>query len=204
MMPALGPLAALALAAWASTAWAAPAAADDSALAALARPVSSTSRLLASTAVGTGLRFNNPYRLRTELGADARSVSLTAGYVDLGVAYALGPPDGLQHGAALRLSIALAGVSQQALTPSYLLAYRGEQRFLAYGRLGPSILLSPDPNVGAEVGAGLGWFLTAGLGLVAELVFNAYSGAGTRQTSAAVYPVLSGQLGLLVDYELLP
>jgi hypothetical protein len=166
--------------------------------------VTSTSRLLASTAVGTGLRFNNPYRLRTELGSDARSVSLTAGYIDVGAAYAFGPPDGLQHGAALHLSLALSGISQQALTPSYLLAYRGEHRFLGYGRLGPSILLAPDPNVGAEIGAGFAWFFTAGLGLTAEVVFNVYSGAGTRQTSAAVYPILSGQLGLIMDYEALP
>lgn len=189
---------------WAGLASAEPAAMEASDLAELARPVTSSSRLLASAGVGTGLRFNNPYRLRTELGADERSVSLTAGYVDLGAAYALGPPDGLQHGVALRCSIALAGVAQQALTPSYLLAYRGEHRFLAFGRLGPSLLLTPDPNVGAEVGAGFAWFLTAGLGLTAELVFDLYAGAGTRQVSAAAYPILSGQLGLLVDYEVLP
>lgn len=57
--------------------------------------------------------FNNPYRLATQLGEDARSVSLTATYADLGLGLAFGPPDGLQHGAAVHASFALAGVSRR-------------------------------------------------------------------------------------------
>lgn len=166
--------------------------------------VSTSWRLLGQAAVGAGLRFNNPYRLQTQLGSDARSLSLTSGYVDLGVAAALGQPNGAQHGAALRLSVALAGVGQQVLTPSYFVAYRGEHAFMGYGRLGPSIVLAPDPNVGGEVAGGLAWFFTSGLGLTAELVFNVYAGAGTFERTPAVYPILSGQLGLVIDYEVLP
>src|SRR5262245_35999271 len=46
---------------------------------------------------GTGLRFNNPYRLSTPLGDDAESVSRTAAYVDIGLAMTLGSPLGFQH-----------------------------------------------------------------------------------------------------------
>src|SRR5262249_5432204 len=53
---------------------------------------------------GTGLRFNNPYRLATPLGSDAESVSRTAAYVDLGLGATFGSPLGFQHGAALRLT----------------------------------------------------------------------------------------------------
>ena len=55
---------------------------------------------------GEGLRFNNPYRLATPLGGDAESVSRTAPYVDIGFAATFGHPLGLQHGAALRTTVA--------------------------------------------------------------------------------------------------
>jgi hypothetical protein len=161
-------------------------------------------RILGSIEIGKGLRFNNPYRLATPLGATAESVSLTSSYLDLGGALTLGPPDGLQHGVALHLSLALAGVSQAVLTPTYVAAYRGPRRFLAYGRLGPSIVLTPDPTIGGEVAAGFGWFFTARLAVAGELVGDIYYGAGTPTKGVTTYPILSGQLGLLVDYEVLP
>jgi hypothetical protein len=164
----------------------------------------SSARFVGTLALGRGMRFNNPYRLRTELGSDARSLSLTAPYLDLGVAAALGPPDGLQHGAAVRMSFALSGVGQAVLAPTYFAAYRGAGRLLAYGRLGPTILLGPDPNLGAEASLGAAWFFTAGIGAGAELVFDLYEGAPTRDAAHPILPILSAQLGLVVDYEVLP
>jgi hypothetical protein len=116
----------------------------------------------------------------------------------------LGPANGFQHGAALRLSLALGGVPQQVLTPSYFVAYRGPHRAMGYGRLGPSIILAPDPNVGGELAVGGAYFLTAGLGLSAELVGDLYYGAATPERGYSVIPILSGQLGFIVDYEVLP
>lgn len=173
-------------------------------LRALHRPVDSTARIFGSFEIGRGLRFNNPYRLSTQLAEDARSVSLTASYADLGLGVAFGAPDGLQHGGALHLSFALAGVGQATLTPSYLLAYRGPRPFLAYGRLGPSFVLTPDPTIGGEVAGGFAWFLTGKIAVAGELVFDLYYGAGTRDVGIATYPILSGQLGLLVEHEFLP
>jgi hypothetical protein len=170
----------------------------------LSAPPSGYARLVGTLEIGKGLRFNNPYRLATQLGATAESVSLTSTYLDLGAAVAFGPPDGLEHGVALHLSFALAGVSQAVLTPTYFAAYRGPRRFLAYGRLGPSIVLTPDPTIGGELAAGLGWFFTARLALAGELVGDIYYGAGTPTKGITTYPILSGQLGLLVDYEILP
>jgi hypothetical protein len=160
-------------------------------------------RLFGSVEFGRGLRFNNPFRLATELGETARSVSLTAAYADLGLGLVYGPPDGLQHGGALHASFALAGTSQATLTPAYALAYRGPQPFLAYGRVGPSFILTPDPTVGAEVAVGFAWFLTGSLAIAGEVVFDLYYGAGTYDVGIASYPILSGQLGLLVDHEFL-
>jgi hypothetical protein len=173
-------------------------------LAALAKRVDSEIRLFGSLEFGRGFRFNNPYRLSTQLGQTAQSVSLTAAYADLGLGLAFGAPDGLQHGAALHASFALQGVGQAVLTPTYLLAYRGPNPFLAYGRLGPSIVLAPDPTVGGELAAGFAWFLTGKIAIAGELVFDLYYGAGTYDVGVATYPILSGQLGLLVDHEFLP
>ena len=170
----------------------------------LSAPSSPYAHLVGTLELGKGLRFNNPYRLATQLGATAESTSLTASYLDLGGAIAFGPPNGLEHGVALHLSFALAGVAQAVLTPTYFAAYRGPHRFLAYGRLGPSIVLTPDPTVGGELAAGFGWFFTARLAVAGELVGDVFYGAGTPTNGITTYPIFSGQLGLLVDYEILP
>jgi hypothetical protein len=187
---------------------AAPAEADGARLAeqlrALDKRVDAEARVFGSVELGRGFRFNNPYRLATELGKDAQSVSLTPTYIDLGLAAALGAPDGLQHGGAIHASFALTGVPQLTITPTYLLAYRGPRSFMAYGRLGPSIIVTPDPSIGGEVAAGFAWFLTGKIAIAGELVFDLYYGAGTHDVGVATYPILSGQLGLLIDHELLP
>jgi hypothetical protein len=173
-------------------------------LRALERSMDFAWRLLGSVEFGRGLRFNNPYRLATELGDSARSLSLTAPYVDLGAGATFGPPDGLQYGGAVHASFALAGVEQAVITPSFLVAYRGPHAFMGYGRLGPSFILTPDPTFGGEVAGGFAWFITGKIAIAAELVFDVYYGAGTNQVAVATYPILSGQIGLLFDQEFLP
>jgi hypothetical protein len=168
---------------------------------ALSRPVDLGIHLVGSLEFGRGFRFNNPYRLATELGSTAQSVSLTATYADLGLAVVVGPPDGLQHGVAVHASFALVGISQAVLTPTYMLAYRGSRPWMAYGRIGPSFVVTPDPTIGAEVAGGFAWFFTGRVAIAGELVFDVYYGAGTPDVAVATYPILSGQLGLLVDQE---
>ena len=55
-------------------------------------------RILFGVAGGRGLRFNNPFRLRTQLGSTEQSLSLTAPYIDTHLAALFGNPFGLQHG----------------------------------------------------------------------------------------------------------
>jgi hypothetical protein len=170
----------------------------------LSQPPTGYFRLVGTLAFGRGLRFNNPYRLQTQLGDEPESASFTATYMDLGVAASFGKPDGLQHGGALHLSAALSGVSQQVLTPSYFAAYRGPHRALGYARLGPAIVLSPDASVGGELAVAGGFFVTAKIAIYGELIGNVFYGAGTTEVKYGVYPVLSGQLGLMIDHEVLP
>jgi hypothetical protein len=159
--------------------------------------------LTATAFIGDGLRFNNPYRLATVLGSDAQSLSRTAAYADLGATLLLGDPTTLAHGLALRMSFALEGVPQTVLTPSYLVLHRWSAWGL-YGRLGPSIVLTPDTTWGGEVAAGGLWFPLAGVGLAAELVGDIFYGAGTRDVQVATYPVLSAQAGMWLSWEALP
>lgn len=161
-------------------------------------------RFVGTLAFGSGFRFNNPYRLASQLGDTAESLSLTSGYFDMGAALCFGAPNGLQHGASLHLSFALSGVSQQILTPAYTALYRGPHRILAYGRAGPAIILSPDAGLGAEIAGAAGYFLTAKIAVYTEIVGNLFYGAGTTEVKYAVYPVLSGQIGLMIDHEILP
>lgn len=170
----------------------------------LSLPRSGYARLLLSAAGGRGFRFNNPFRLRTQLGESAESVSVTAPYFDAAIAAAFGDPDGVQNGAALHMSVALQGVSQQALSLSYLVLYRGSSPLLGYGRIGNSLLTQPDVNVGGELAAGLGYFVTGALGVTAELVGNLFYGAGTLETRYSVVPMLSAHAGVIVDWEVLP
>lgn len=161
-------------------------------------------RVLFALGGGKGLRFNNPFRLRDQLGESAESVSATAGYVDLSLAATFGEPDGLQHGGALHFAIAAEGVAQQALSASYLALYRGPSAWMFHGRLGVSILTAPDANAGGELAVGLSYFFTGAIGLTSELVGNLFYGAGTYEAEVTAVPVLSLQGGLIIDFEVLP
>jgi hypothetical protein len=160
--------------------------------------------ILATAMVGMGLRFNNPYRLAHELGQSGQSLSSTAPYLELALGATTGRPTGVQHGARLGFSIALEGVPQEVLTPAYQAVIRLPPSFLLYGWAGVPIILNPDANFGAELAVGGAWLARAGLGVVLAAVADGFYGAGTRETTAALYPVLSAQVGLLVGYEVLP
>lgn len=177
--------------------------ADPTALRELRRDPTGYARLLGSIDFGKGIRFNNPYRLQSELGSNAESLSTTATYIDFGAAIAFGKPDGLEHGAALHFSTSLSGVSQQVLVPSYFGAYPLGKRALAYARLGPALILSQDFNVGGELAGGFSWFLTSKIAAHGELLGDLFYGANIRDHHVA-YPILSAQLGVLVEQEILP
>lgn len=157
-----------------------------------------------SLSLGEGLRFNNPYRLPTSLGDTPESLSLTAPYYDISLGAVRGPPDGLASGATLHLSIAAQGIPQEVLSLSYIGLQRfGEGRTMLFGRAGIPIILEPDLNGGLEAAFGGAFLVSAGIGVQAELVGSLYYGAGTLDRSVTTIPVLSGELGVFFDYEVL-
>lgn len=160
--------------------------------------------VLGGAAVGRSLRFNNPYRLQEPLGSSAESVSLAAPYLDLSLSGLLGEPWGPQHGLSLRSSLALSGISQGVFSFNYLFLWRLERGHALYGRSGPSLVMTPTFNAGLEAAAGAVYMVTGGLGVSAELVGSGYYGAATREVSATFVPLLSAQVGLVLDLEVLP
>lgn len=182
----------------------APAPAWPPPLARTPREAPGYSHWLGGMYLGRGLRFNNPYRLETVLGDDAESLSLTATYVDLHLGRTFSAPDSFEHGIAAHLSIALDGVRQEVLTPSYLLMKRLNPRVLGYARAGFPIVLEPDAAVGLEAGLGGAYFLTANLGIGAELDMSLFYGAATIEEGITMIPVLSLSLGMVFEWEHLP
>ena len=166
-------------------------------------PAPWTGQFFSTLMVGRGLRLNNPFRLATPLGDTPESLSLTASFVDVSLGAALGRDPRIAHGFVTHLSIAAHGVSQQTLTPSYVQLWRLTPRWMLLGRFGIPIVLRPDLNAGFEGGLGATWFLTAGTGITTELVGSMFYGAATRERDPTGIPVVSLQVGLLLDYEVI-
>ena len=104
----------------------------------------------------------------------------------------------------MSLSIAMDGVAQEVLGLSYVALLPLGNRFLVRGRAGVPIVLEPDANVGLEIGAGGAFLITGGFGLTGELVGSLFYGAGTLDRSTTTIPLLSLELGVFFDYEVLP
>jgi hypothetical protein len=154
--------------------------------------------------LGKGLRLNNPFRLATPVGDDPDGLSFTAYYLDLGVGAVFGPPAGLQHGGEASLSIATDGIAQQVMSLSYVALHPLGSQALVRGRAGLPIIIGPDANVGMEIAGGAAWLFTGGLGLTAEVVGSLFYGAATPEKSSTAFPVLSLEIGIWIDHEVLP
>lgn len=161
-------------------------------------------RAIAALSLGRGLRFNNPYRLATPLGSTPESVSLSATYLDLSLGALWAEAFGLQHGAGLSAVVALSGLGQLGLTPSYLLHADVSRALELRVRAGVPVIVAPDTTLGLEAGFGSLIGVGFGLGLTAELVGDLFFGAATEERSVTTIPMLSLQLGLFFEHEIEP
>lgn len=158
---------------------------------------------LLQLSLGRGLRFNNPYRLDTPLGDTAESVSLAATYLDVGGALLFGPND-FRQGISLGGAVAVQGIGQLVLTPSYLALFGLDDELAIRGRAGIPIVVAPDASAGLEAALGASYAIAYGLGAVAELVGSVYFGAATDERSITTIPMLSLQLGICFDHQVVP
>jgi hypothetical protein len=182
------------LSVWLAWAWAAQAEAP-----AHASQAASQLHGQASLSLGRGLRFNNPYRLSKPLGDTAESVSLSATYLDAGLGILFPMAARLEHGAALDALVALDGIDQFGITPSYLLQYASSPHLRWHARLGLPIVVAPDASLGLEAALGPSVPVAYGLGLTAELVGSVFFGAATEQKGVTTIPMLALQLGIAFD-----
>jgi hypothetical protein len=158
---------------------------------------------LGSLSIGRGLRFNNPYRLATPLGDTAESVSLAATYLDLGLALLIGEPE-FRQGLSLGGGVALQGIGQFVLTPSYFAQFGVNDGVALRGRVGVPLVVAPDATLGLEAGLGSSLALAYGVGALLELVGSVYFGAATDETSITTIPMLSLQVGLFFEHQVSP
>jgi hypothetical protein len=164
-----------------------------------AAPAARAVHVLAALSFGRGLRFNNPFRLATPLGDTAESVSASATYLDAGVAVLLPVAAQLEHGVALDVLLALDGIGQLGVTPSYLLHLTASRRLGLHGRLGLPLVVAPDASLGLEAAVGPHVPIAYGLGMTAELVGSLFFGAATEQNGVTTIPMLALQVGVSFD-----
>ena len=158
----------------------------------------------AALALGRGLRTNNPYRLEHVVGDSPEGLSLSALYLDIGGGWLLGDPLRIEHGPSVHLSVALTGIRQEVLSPGYRALVRMGSRWSASARLGVPVVLEPDLGGGVELGVSGILRLLAGVAAYAELIQSVFFGAATYDVDTTIVPIVSLQLGLWVDYEVLP
>lgn len=161
-------------------------------------------QLFADVGAGKALRFNNPFRLQTQLGESAQSLSATATTLELKLGAVVGDPFGWHHGLSIAVAVAVEGVPQQVVSPAYQFAVPLGTQLWWRGHVGPAIVTQPDTNVGLEAGLQLLGLVRAGIAPYLGVVYAQYWGAATDQTQASVIPILGAQAGVSVIYEVLP
>jgi len=116
---------------------------------------------------------------------------------------------GWQHGVGLGASLNLnddggftepVGIADQlVLMPAYLGYHALDQDFALLGHLGVPIVLGETTTAGAELALGGGYRFLAGVLVYAEAGASLFMGA-----SSTAHVLLSLELGVMLDYEVLP
>ncbi len=123
----------------------------------------------------------------------------------------------LRHQLTLQLSVNLSGdgnytfgldpLEQWTFMPAYTLRFQPQRiavpDYFAYGRVGIPLTVSPDFTWGVEVDAGFTYMLLAGLGIYAEVGYSMFFGGKDRSGSTSIHPLLSAELGVIFDIEVL-
>jgi hypothetical protein len=158
-------------------------------------------RYLATLAVGAPLRL-------------ARNVEFDQGpigpvYADGLGGYVLSSNARVRHGVGVGGSLNLSEeggftepvpiASQIVIMPAYLVYWAADEAWFGLGHVGIPILAAGGRSVGLELGFGAAWRWLAGFGAYAEAALGAFAGA-----ASTVHPSVSLELGVFVEYEVLP
>lgn len=157
-------------------------------------------RYLGALSSGAGLRLAR--------NVDFGQSVLVPAYIDVLAGYVL-PGGALRSGFGLGASIAytddggytepVIALEQLVLMPAYLLRYELDLDWTVLAHAGVPIVVAGGPSFGLEVAGALGYRFLAGFGGFAELGFDTFIG-----TSKTFHPLVTLELGVFVDYEVLP
>lgn len=138
-------------------------------------------------------------------------------YIELGVGAVLPGSGMLRHQLGLQVNTNLTSdgpenfgvspVSQWTITPSYTarLAFGDEvvPDFLLGIRGGVPITVSPDFSIGGELSVSGTYMILAGFGVYLEATGSLFFGANSREGNITAHPLLSAELGVAFDLEVL-
>ncbi len=132
-------------------------------------------------------------------------------FIDLLGGYVFEGSGTLRHGVTIGVSTNLTGdgtqqlgvdeLGQWVLSPGYLLYVDlndSVDGLVLMGKVGVPLSVSEEFSIGGELSAGLAYLFLAGFGVYGEVGASLFFGGG------AVHPMLSGELGVQFEYEVLP
>lgn len=97
---------------------------------------------------------------------------------------------------------------QWVIVPSYVLRVGLEDSplpaWIATARVGLPIVASPDVTVGAELALGAQYFARSGVALFAELIYDIFVGGRERDGLRSTHHLLTIEVGLQFELEVLP
>lgn len=95
--------------------------------------------------------------------------------------------------------VGLDAFEQAVLTPSYFARLAFADAWIGTIKAGVPWVVSPKASLGAEVSLGAAWLLLSGFGVYAEAGVSMFVGG-----EVSIHPLASGELGFVLDYEVLP
>lgn len=155
------------------------------------------------------LQFGGGFTLRLVKDRDFAQDSFAPAFIDAFGAVVLPSSEVWRHGFGLGASFNLVsdggileGVDafqQFVFTPSYLAYLRFSDDFVAHGKFGVPWVISPETSLGLQLDLGITGLLTSSLGAYVEFGLAAFLGA-----EDTIHPTLSAEVGISIDYEVLP
>ena len=162
-------------------------------------------RLVVTAGAGSSVRlFTN---------ADFQQATFAPTFADASLAYLFSSGSTLQHGASLGASVnaardgstteGLEPLRQVVLSPGYVL-YTRVADFALSARASLPVVVAPDFTAGFELGFAAAYLWRAGFGVYAELGASVFRGGSSPLGLITLHPMISGELGVHIEYELLP
>ncbi len=156
--------------------------------------------------------------LRLARNLDFQQERFAPAFLDLYAGLILPGARGFRHGFTVGVSANLSGdgsfslgmdpFEQFTITPGYIGRIQLDDSpvadFLLLLKVGIPLTVSPDFAPGLEVGIGATYLFLTGLGIYAEVSASAFMGGDSPSGSFTIHPLLSGELGIYVDFEVLP